>query len=608
MTLPEAPGPSAADDEVWTGPDPARARDFAIAAHGFQRYGDRPYAFHLDQVAARVEALGPLYVTVAYLHDVLEDTGVSRADLEREFGPRVARCVATISDPDNRSREERKRSINRQLAAVREGGPDWPALVVKVADRSCNLSMCEVDGRDDLLDRYAREHADFRAAAWRPAFREAFDQMEEVLTRRRAPGSETEGSEARAGASLVERFVADFRRHWESYRQLARESAERCESLLLEQGLQGIVTFRAKSPERLRHKLSRREAARGRPYRDVAEIREDVVDLAGVRIALYFPDDREVLDALISRSFDLVGRKVHAGDRPDMGDYEARFSGYWATHYRVHAPAASPASVVEIQVASVLMHAWSHVAHDLVYKPLAGTLSWSEYALLDQINGLMLAGETALEQLHKAIRARLRRHDAPLTDHFELGAWLTRWTRLAGREDVALGRVDRLFVLLREIERTRPSQIEPLLTLVARTGPIADQLVERILLERPERAQQWQLALTATGSSNPFDLAGLVRPPELPELEGLFAAWAELESAASELLTGKALSSFPIGKKRLAALALSPEDEADFVSARRVYRDVARHQGHFGSEAQREATRQALRLAALMRARAAGSR
>lgn len=51
---------------------------------------------------------------------------------------------------------------------------------------------------------------------------------------------------------------------------------------------------------------------------------------------------------------------------------------------------------VEIQVASVVMHAWAEVEHDLVYKPLAGELSQDEYAILDELNGLVMAGEIAL--------------------------------------------------------------------------------------------------------------------------------------------------------------------------------------------------------------------
>lgn len=52
-----------------------------------------------------------------------------------------------------------------------------------------------------------------------------------------------------------------------------------------------------------------------------------------------------------------------------------RFSGYWARHYRVQlkdnllqdTQKRYVNSKTEIQVASVLMHAWSEVEHDLVY-------------------------------------------------------------------------------------------------------------------------------------------------------------------------------------------------------------------------------------------------
>lgn len=49
----------------------------------------------------------------------------------------------------------------------------------------------------------------------------------------------------------------------------------------------------------------------------------------------------------------------------------------------------------EIQVASLIMHAWSEVEHDLIYKPMQGTLSEEELSILDELNGLVLAGEIA---------------------------------------------------------------------------------------------------------------------------------------------------------------------------------------------------------------------
>ena len=58
-------------------------------------------------------------------------------------------------------------------------------------------------------------------------------------------------------------------------------------------------------------------------------------------------------------------------------------------------------SLIEIQVASALMLTWAEVEHDLVYKPFSGELSYEECQILDELNGLVLAGEIALQRLQK---------------------------------------------------------------------------------------------------------------------------------------------------------------------------------------------------------------
>ena len=54
------------------------ARNFAIKAHGHQKYGDSPYVVHLDAVAGTLERFGHAgdtnLIAAAYLHDTLEDT------------------------------------------------------------------------------------------------------------------------------------------------------------------------------------------------------------------------------------------------------------------------------------------------------------------------------------------------------------------------------------------------------------------------------------------------------------------------------------------------------------------------------------------------------
>jgi ppGpp synthetase/RelA/SpoT-type nucleotidyltranferase len=170
-----------------------------------------------------------------------------------------------------------------------------------------------------------------------------------------------------------------------------------------------MVTARGKSISRLEAKCRQREGRRG-GYSSIEEIVDDIVDLAGVRVALYFPAERDQVDGLITRLFKQVSPRKDFPASSEPIRHGKRFSGYSASHYRVQLKEEElsdsekryATARIEVQVASVLMHAWAEVEHDLVYKPLAGDLSEEEYAILDQLNGLVIAGEIGLETLQKA--------------------------------------------------------------------------------------------------------------------------------------------------------------------------------------------------------------
>jgi (p)ppGpp synthase/HD superfamily hydrolase len=148
------------------------ARAFAIEAHGDQRYGSHPYAVHLDRVAALVrEHVGDdeTLITVAYLHDVVEDTAISEADVRARFGDEVALAVSGLSDPPGENRREKKARLNERLASL---DPEVPGergtLVVKAADRLANVLACLEHDPGGKLDMYRREHDGIQAAARRP--------------------------------------------------------------------------------------------------------------------------------------------------------------------------------------------------------------------------------------------------------------------------------------------------------------------------------------------------------------------------------------------------------------------------------------------------------
>lgn len=112
-----------------------RGLAFGIAknAHSgqFRRDGVTPYINHPISVAERVRHFGYKYVCVAYLHDVLEDTSVTAAELAREGMPDdIIEAVQLLTKNSEQSYDEYLLQINGNDLARR----------VKIADMLTNLA------------------------------------------------------------------------------------------------------------------------------------------------------------------------------------------------------------------------------------------------------------------------------------------------------------------------------------------------------------------------------------------------------------------------------------------------------------------------------------
>jgi len=111
---------------------------FAMDAHKGQRrkYTGEPYWKHLAEVAGIVATVfqdDDYPAAVAWLHDCVEDQGVTYDDLADEFGVKVADAVMLLSDLEEGNRETRKRLSRERLA----NAPSW-VQTVKVADLISN--------------------------------------------------------------------------------------------------------------------------------------------------------------------------------------------------------------------------------------------------------------------------------------------------------------------------------------------------------------------------------------------------------------------------------------------------------------------------------------
>lgn len=118
-----------------------KAVAFAAEKHRRQRRKDAdasPYINHpiaLANVLANEGGVSDLTVLcAAVLHDTIEDTETTAAELEAVFGAEITATVLEVTDDKSLEKAERKR---RQV----EHAPHMPtqAKLVKLADKICNL-------------------------------------------------------------------------------------------------------------------------------------------------------------------------------------------------------------------------------------------------------------------------------------------------------------------------------------------------------------------------------------------------------------------------------------------------------------------------------------
>ena len=361
---------------------------------------------------------------------------------------------------------------------------------------------------------------------------------------------------------VIEHFIARYRKEYDFFDQASRLAAQILGGQIRDAGIRSMVTSRAKAVKILEDKV--RERAKGKDYASAEEIFADIVDLAGVRVAMYFPGDHAQVDTIIRSLFTLVDdpRKFPLPD-PDPATppkYKKRFSGYLATHYRVQLKDAALSDAekryteakLEIQVASVLMHSWAEVEHDLVYKPQQGELSQEEYTILDELNGLVLAGELALERLQRAGETRVASGGRRFSNHYDLAAHLlSAVSTLKGMPiaDTVLGRVDLLYELLRRLKLGTPEQLKRYIASVSadfEERPLSEQIINQLLAEDKKRYALY----TSIRAARPVvdDAFGHTREDVDQEphkdVDLFLHQWVELEQKANEQMRS-------LGKERI---------------------------------------------------------
>ncbi|KAL4814906.1 hypothetical protein BDW67DRAFT_191938 [Aspergillus spinulosporus] len=268
---------------------------------------------------------------------------------------------------------------------------------------------------------------------------------------------------------VIEQFLAWYEEHRSGYISIAQESAERLAQALGDAGVPHKVEYRAKNIDRLRIKVNGRKD--DKEYGNVDDIVTDIVDLAGVRILLYFPSDKDRVEKLINENFEVhSSQRLTGTEATENGEvshrYSPKYPRYCADHYRAtlrleegREPAPWPKFRLEIQVTTILRHTWAEVGHDWSYKKLKpGGDDDFCCQLLDALSGAVDMGEFFLEQMQQRLMTQKEQADQPFRSKYELGQYLTEWAARNGRTQDLVD-VQTLWQVLDRFDYHRPTKL-----------------------------------------------------------------------------------------------------------------------------------------------------
>src|SRR5271170_4148854 len=239
--------PSANEDAI------NRAYVFSMKAHGAQkRASGDPYFSHTVEVAGILSGmkLDAASIITGLLHDTVEDTLATLEEIEKLFGPEIARLVdgvTKLSRLELQSDQTKQAENFRKLVLAMS--EDIRVLLVKLADRLHNMQTLRFIESVDKRRQIARETMDIYAPlAERIGMHRMKDQLEDLAFAELYPD---------ARASIVARLGFLRENGGDMVSRIVKELSE----TLKEGGLAANISGREKSPYSIWRKMQRKNVS-----------------------------------------------------------------------------------------------------------------------------------------------------------------------------------------------------------------------------------------------------------------------------------------------------------------------------------------------------------
>jgi GTP pyrophosphokinase len=336
-----------------------RAYVYSMKAHGGQqRASGDPYFSHPVEVAGLLAQmkLDAASIVTGLLHDTVEDTVATLDDIERVFGPEIARLVdgvTKLSRIELQSDQTKQAENFRKLVLAMS--EDIRVLLVKLADRLHNMRTLHFIKDEDRRRRIARETMDiYVPLAERIGMHRMKDELEDLAFAQLHPDARASiiarlGFLRDKGGDIVSRIVVEL------------------EETLADGGLTAGISGREKSPYSIWRKMQRKNVSF-----------EQLADVMAFRVLVDTAGDCYHALGLIHSAYPVVpGRFKDFISTPKPNKYRSLHTG-------VIGPEKQR---IEVQIRTRDMHEVAElgVAAHWIYKQQAGAVDGRQYRWLREL-------------------------------------------------------------------------------------------------------------------------------------------------------------------------------------------------------------------------------
>ncbi|MEO5760062.1 MAG: bifunctional (p)ppGpp synthetase/guanosine-3',5'-bis(diphosphate) 3'-pyrophosphohydrolase [Mesorhizobium sp.] len=348
-----------------------KAYVYAMQKHGHQkRASGDPYFSHPLEVAAILTEMhmDEATIAVALLHDTIEDTTATRAEIDELFGPEMGKLVEGLTKLKKldlvSKKAEQAENLRKLLLAISE---DVRVLLVKLADRLHNMRTLDHMPEAKRL-RIAEETMEIYAPlAGRMGMQGMREELEEIAFRFINP---------EAHRAVTARLAEIFERNKDVLSEIERALS----GLFEKYGLKADVKSRQKKPWSVFRKME----AKALSF-------EQLSDIFGFRVVVDSVEDCYQALGAIHTTWSMVpGRFKDYISTPKQNDYRS-----------IHTTIVGPSRQrVELQIRTRQMNKIAEygVAAHSIYKDTGGKTNGAAHAISKETNAYAWLRRT-IEQL-----------------------------------------------------------------------------------------------------------------------------------------------------------------------------------------------------------------